>query len=285
MNSNRRQFLKKVLKLAAGGAVLTAGGGFGGYQYAANVETEWLDVEKLQIPLKNLSPTLEGFKIVQLSDLHLYPFTTIEFIKKAVTMVGALQPDLVALTGDFVLHKAEAIFELAPVLARLNPTYGLYAVFGNHDLWTNQEVVRAGLTEQGIPVLENAGRAIGVGPAQLYVAGVDDAWSGHPDLSEALAAAPSDVPVVLLAHEPDLADRFSLDGRVSLQLSGHTHGGQVRLPGIGPLILPRYGKKYDLGLYQVNDTWLYTNRGLGVIGPPIRFNCRPEITEFTLVRA
>ena len=89
----------------------------------------------------------------------------------------------------------------------------------------------------------------------------------------------------MLAHEPDLIDTFAHDGRVSLQLSGHSHGGQIRLPGTGALVLPHLGQKYDYGLYQVNDVWLYTNRWLGVIWPPIRFNCRPEITEITLVKA
>jgi predicted MPP superfamily phosphohydrolase len=285
MITTRRRFLGRLVKLVTGSALMAASGGYGGYRYATRFETEWLDVEQVQIPLKNLNTRLEGFKIVQLSDLHLRPFTTIDLINKAVAMVNDLRPDLVVLTGDFVLRDVEAIFELAPALAALNPTYGIYAIFGNHDLWTNHEVVRAGLAEQGIPILENAGRAIGVGQTQIYIAGVDDAWSGRPDLAAALAAAPDEVPIILLAHEPDLVDRFAVDGRVSLQLSGHTHGGQVRLPGIGPLVLPYLGKKYDLGLYRVSDTWLYTNRGLGVIWPPVRFNCRPEITEINLVRA
>ena len=84
-------------------------------------------------------------------------------------------------------------------------------------------------------------------------------------------------------HEPDFADEYALDGRVSLQLSGHSHGGQVRLPGLGALVLPRYAQKYDQGLYRVRDMWLYTNRGIGLIGPPVRFCCRPEVTEITLV--
>ena len=106
-----------------------------------------------------------------------------------------------------------------------------------------------------------------------------------PDLSKALEKRPGNVPTLLLVHEPDFADAFSADGTVSLQLSGHTHGGQIRLPGIGALVLPRHGQKYDQGLYRVKDMWVYTTRGIGVIGPPVRLNCRPEITEITLVRA
>jgi predicted MPP superfamily phosphohydrolase len=114
---------------------------------------------------------------------------------------------------------------------------------------------------------------------------LDDGWSGNPDLEATLDGAPSDVPVVLLCHEPDLADQYSLDGRVSLQLSGHTHGGQIRLPGVGALILPYLGRKYDLGLYKVNHMLLYTNRGIGVISEPVRYNCPPEITQFILQSA
>ena len=102
-------------------------------------------------------------------------------------------------------------------------------------------------------------------------------------MKAALDNRPSDVATILLAHEPDLADTFSLDSRVSLQLSGHSHGGQVRIPGLGAPILPYLGQKYDQGLQQVNDMWVYTNRGIGVISPPVRFNCRPEVTEIMLV--
>ena len=282
---DRRRFLKSLAKIGGAGFLLTAGGAYGGYHYVTQTEPQWPVVERVQIPLKNLNSTLDGFKIVQMSDLHLQPYTTIEFIQEAITITNTLQPDLVALTGDFVLEEAEAIFDLAPALTGLNPKYGIFTVLGNHDLWTNREVVQRGLEQQGIPVLTNRGQAIGVGRTSLYIAGVDDGWSGHPDLAAALAALPANTPTILLAHEPDLVDSFAPDGRVSLQLSGHSHGGQVRFPGVGPLILPHLGQKYDLGLYQVDHTWLYTNRGLGVIWPPVRFNCRPEITEITLIKS
>lgn len=105
------------------------------------------------------------------------------------------------------------------------------------------------------------------------------------DLKSTLEKAPAGAPVVLLLHEPDLVDQTSLDPRVSLQLSGHTHGGQVRLLGRPPVLAPHLGKKYDQGLFRVNETWLYTNRGLGVISIPIRYNCPPEITLLTLTKA
>ena len=135
----------------------------------------------------------------------------------------------------------------------------------------------------GIPVLVNEGVLLRYQGAQLYVAGVDSCTRGRPDLQQALAAAPPGVPVILLAHEPDFANRAAQDGRVMLQLSGHTHGGQVRLPLLGPVTLPEHGRSYHTGLYRIRQMWLYTTRGIGVNGLPFRFLCPPEITHLTLV--
>lgn len=284
MKLGRRDFLKAAIRVAAGGCV-TALAGYGSYQYGTRLETKWLAVERVQIPLKKLKPALEGFKIVQLSDIHLQPYTQLEFVQEVVAAANDLTPDLVVLTGDYVLKSAGAIFELAPVLARLKARYGVFAVLGNHDIWTDASVVRAGLQEAGLPVLHNQGLTLGVGSAAIYLAGVDDAWSGQPDLEAALDNLPAGTPTILLSHEPDMADSYTADGRVWLQLSGHSHGGQIRLPGYGALVLPYLGRKYDQGLNRANRAWVYTSRGIGVIWPPIRLNCRPEITELTLVSA
>lgn len=278
MRISRRDFLKSVGPVIVGSCVVTAGA----YEYSSQVGSEVLVVERVQIPLKNLGPGLEDFKIVQLSDIHLHPYTQLDLVREAVTLANTLQPDLVVLTGDYVLQHAESIFELAPVLASLNARYGVFAVLGNHDLWTNKEVVQLGFKEAGLPVLLNAGVAVGTGQNTLYLAGLDDGWSGKPDLKTALDNLPATLPTILLAHEPDLADIFSLDGRVSLQLSGHSHGGQIRFPGFDPPFAPALGRKYVQGLYNVNGMWLYTNRGIGLV-LPFRINCPPEVTEITLV--
>ncbi len=280
MGVSRRSFLKLAGMTVAGTCLL----GIGGYQYSTRIEPNRLVVEPVQVPIKNLKPGLEGFRIVQLSDIHLHPFIQIEFVEKAVELVNNLKPDLITLTGDYVYEGADSVFELAPVLASLNAKYGIFAVLGNHDLWTDAAVVRAGLEREGVSVLVNQGVTLSVGRDNIYLAGLDDVWSGQPDLSAALDGSATDIPVILLAHEPDFADMSALDGRVSLQLSGHSHGGQVRLPGVGAPILPYLGQKYEQGVYRVNNMWVYTNRGLGVIPPPVRLNCPPEITEITLVR-
>lgn len=272
MKLTRRGFLK-----LAGGAVL---GGAAGVGYVTQIEPEWLTVERQTIALPQLPTGLDGFKIVQLSDFHLYPFTTLALSEETVVRTNELAPDLVVLTGDFVLETAASIFDLAPALAKLNPRYGIFAVLGNHDHWTEAAVVRQGLTEQGIELLHNKG--VLLNDSQLLLAGVDDLWSGEPDIEAALADWQEGVPTILLAHEPDFADQFLADGRIQLQLSGHTHGGQVRVPGVGPLVLPRYGQKYHNGLYRVGQGQVYTNRGIGVIDPAVRLNCPPEITQLVL---
>lgn len=281
MKLNRRQFLKTLGLVAAGGALLSGGG----YTYITQVETGWLVVEQVQVPIKDLKPALEGFKIVHMSDLHLHPYTQADFVQEAVTLANRLNPDVVALTGDYVLETHEAIFELAPILAGLNPRYGIFATLGNHDHWTNAAVVHEGLVREGVKVLQNEHVTLNFNGAALSLAGIDDVWSGQPDLKTALPDGLTAGPTILLAHEPDFADQSAQDGRVALQLSGHSHGGQVRLPGLGAPVLPYLGQKYDVGLNQVNQMWVYTTRGVGLIGPPIRFNCPPEITEITLVRA
>ena len=256
----------------------------GGYGYASRIETEWLKVERVTIPLKHLGASLDGFKIVHMGDFHLYPNTKIELIARAVNIANSLKPDLITLVGDYVLATAHSIFELAPVLARLNATYGVFTILGNHDHWRNAEIVCKGLEDSGLPVLRNTGLTISTGRERLYLAGLDDGWVRRHDLSQALEKRPNGVPTILLMHEPDFADTFSTDGRISLQLSGHSHGGQVRFPVIGSPFLPPYGRKYDQGLYRVRDMWVYTTRGIGVT-TPVRFNCRPEVTEITLTRS
>ena len=259
-------------------------GASAGYIYLNN-ESETIVVERITIAIPGLKESLEGFTIAQISDIHLLPMTQPEHVANGVAITNSLNPDLTLLTGDYIWTDIEAMHALSPIIANLDARYGVYTSLGNHDLWIDVNVIKQGLEEAGLPLLVNEGVPISVGKEILYLAGVDDGWSGQPDLHAALEGAPPDVPVVLMAHEPDMADTFARDGRVALQLSGHSHGGQVRLPGIGAIALPYLGWKYDQGLYKVSDMWLYTNRGLGITNIALRFNCPPEITQFTLTGA
>ena len=278
---NRRQFLKSLGQVAATYAIT----GVGLHQYGKNVEAERLSVEHVQIPLRNLKPALEGLKIVHMSDIHLYPFTQIEFIREAIALANSLQPDVIALTGDYITDETNAIFELAPALGSLNAKYGVFASMGNHEVWADPVVIRASLENVGLSVLVNEGVALDIGKETICLAGVDALWDGRPDLSVALKKLPLGVLVVLMAHEPDFADESALDGRVSLQLSGHSHGGQICLPGLGAVVSGPYAQKYPKGLYSVNGMWVYTTRGIGTGPIPHRINCPPEVTEITLVKA
>jgi predicted MPP superfamily phosphohydrolase len=233
------------------------------------------------VPIPQLPTALDGYRIVQLSDLHLFPFTTLAFIHTAMEVAQSLNPDLIVLTGDFVTHEAAAIGELKNGLGRLNARDGVYATLGNHDHWSNANVVRAGLRNAGVNVLHN--QSIPLAGGAVYLTGLDDGWVGRADFEAALEQAPGDAPLILLMHEPDLIDVYAQNPRVALQLSGHTHGGQVRLrEPRRAYTLPFLGRKYDMGLYRVGDAWLYTNRGIGTVLAPIRVNCPAEVTEFTL---
>jgi predicted MPP superfamily phosphohydrolase len=276
---SRRSFLKvSGTALFAGlSAVMT-------YMYLGN-EVDDPVIEYIDIPIPGLPAALEGFRIVQISDIHYYPITTLELVDQAVQMANELKPDLILLTGDYVWHEVEAIFDLMPSLARLDAKHGVFANLGNHDLWTDVTVVTQAFEEVRMPLLVNQGIPITMGSDSLYLASLDDGWSGQPDLTAAMQNWPNGAPTVLLMHEPDLADEYSKDPRINLQLSGHSHGGQVRFPFMGAVVYPYLSWKYPIGLYNVNDMWLYTNRGLGTTNIPLRVNCAPEITELTLVRA
>jgi uncharacterized protein len=278
MKLTRRKLLK-MGGFSAAGLMLSGGAAYG---YGRRIEIERYEITQVPIAIPGLPPAFDGYRIVLLSDFHLYPHVRLEYLQRVFGVAAGFRPDLIVLTGDFVQAGSDAIFDLAPALASMDARDGLFAVLGNHDLWEGGPVVRAGLEAEGIPVLSNQGLALARGGQRLYLAGVDDALAGAPDLAAAMEGWDGEK-VVLLSHAPDIADRFSRDPRVSLQLSGHSHGGQVRFPLIGSPFCPPLGRKYDLGLYRVGQMQLYTNRGIGVT-VPIRINCRPELTEVTLHR-
>lgn len=265
-----------------GGTALSAVGLLG---YTRLLEPNWIDVERRTLTILGLSPQVAGTHIAQISDIHLSEYTSVDKLFSAVNQINALKPDLVLLTGDFVGNEATDAQGLVEPLRRLEAP--AYAVFGNHDLWTDRQVVGRYLREGGVTILVN--QAVQIGD-RLHLAGVDDVWSGRPDLSTALRAIPADTTTLLMAHEPDYFDHvIASEAPVAVQFSGHSHGGQVRIPMIknnrlrmAAPVLPRYGRRYAIGRHEINGRQVYTNRGLGVWPLPYRFNCRPEITLFKL---
>ncbi|MEZ4862072.1 MAG: metallophosphoesterase [Caldilineaceae bacterium] len=241
-------------------------------------------VERVEVLVPSLHPALDGLRIVQLSDLHYLPFTKLGAIQAAVEKANCLQPDLIVLTGDYISHEADTIFGLRTTLSKLNARLGVFAILGNHDARAGARIISQGIAEAGIPLLRNTNVTLSMGHGSFNLAGIDDCLWGQPDLAATLDGLNDAHPTILLAHEPDKIDEFSETGRIQLQLSGHTHGGQVRLPFWGTPVLPKLGEKYVQGLHCVNNTWLYINRGIGMVFLPIRFNAPPEVTELTLHR-
>lgn len=257
--------------------------GTGALAYAYYVEPRRVELVRLDLPLPRLTSEFDGYRIVQISDVHYDEHWKADRLRSILRMVNEQEPDLIAITGDFVTDRAEPFMgELSAKLQVLAARDGVVAVLGNHDQQSNPEAIREALCESGILDLSNRVHTIRRGKVELHIVGVDDVWEEQDRLDLVLQQLPPTGAAVLLVHEPDFADRSAASGRFDLQLSGHSHGGQVRLPLIGPPYLTYLGEKYVMGLYQIGTMTHYTNRGLGMLPPRVRFLCRPEVTVLTL---
>jgi predicted MPP superfamily phosphohydrolase len=244
-------------------------------------------ISNLSIHLPRLPEKFYGYSIVQLSDFHLGTWLDGQDLVDIVNIVNQLEPDVIAVTGDFVNSDPERFAPiLIQALSKLVAADAKVAVLGNHDHYTNARLIREVLENSSVVELRNRVLPIQRNDAYLYLAGIDDRLTGNDDLQRVINQLPdSNSPVILLAHEPDFADVSARTGRFDMQISGHTHGGQICLPFLGNLYLPRLGRKYPSGEYLVNDMVLYTNRGLGTSWLKLRYNCPPEISVFNLQSA
>jgi uncharacterized protein len=283
LKPTRRRFLKAMLCGAAGLAF-----------YAGEVERHWIDTSRQELRIAGLAAPFNGLRIAQLSDLHLDEYTEPFFLRDAVDRVNKLNPDLVFLTGDYVSWGIStrkfaegAAWQCANILTGLN-CRNRYAILGNHDVMVDSELVATALRDNGTKVLINACAPIERSGARLWLAGFDDPVMGNPDPDLAVPSQIRNIPnepVVALCHAPDYADDLlahPAGKAVKVMLSGHTHGGQVRLPFVGATLQPLLGRKYVEGWFHLGAMQLYVNRGLGTVGVPFRFDCPPEITLFTL---
>lgn len=279
--TNGRTLLRGALGAVFGGALL------GGLVYAREVEPADVEVVPVSLVLPRLDERFDRYRIALVSDLHADGWMTPGRVLGLVDLVNAEEPDLIALTGDFATYSRlrsliRYVPDLVAPLRRLRAPDGTLAVLGNHDHETNSQVVRYTLAAAGVTELNNTFRTVQRHGASLHLCGVDSALDGTPRLDLVLQNLSQEGAAILLAHEPDFADESAATGRFDLQLSGHSHGGQVRLPVLGSQpFLPKLGRRYTSGLYSVGGMLLYTNRGLGN-HPRFRFNCRPEITILTL---
>ena len=279
---SRRKFLGMA---AAGAAVAVAADGF-------LIEPNFPQLVRQEIALRRWPKRMDGFTIALLSDFHYDPYFSVHPIRAAVGMVNERRPDMIVLTGDFIsiplfgnaAEGAAAAEPCAQLLRQMRAQHGLWAVLGNHDAGTNPNRVIGALSESGIHVLRNQSVPIEKDGSRFWLGGLDDVLGQKADISATVHPIPSDEATVLLVHEPDYADHVA-SYPVDLQLSGHTHGGQLRIPLLMPFYLPKLGRKYVWGRYQIRDLALYTNRGLGTINIPARLNCPPEITLLTLRRS
>jgi predicted MPP superfamily phosphohydrolase len=245
----------------------------------ALAEANSLTVEEVTIYLKRLPRELDGFRLVQLSDIHHSPFTSLEHVTRAVGVANSLAPDMFVLTGDYVSHETEFIAPVADALGKLTSEHGTFACLGNHDHWTDPELVTDLLRGEGITVLNNEGFRFRARGAAFWLAGVDDLMAGKTDVRSALNGSRDEEMKLLLAHNPAIVRRAARYG-VDLMLSGHTHGGQVKIRDEEKRILPR--RRMSSGLHYRRQTQIYITRGIGTVVVPFRYRCPPEITLIKL---
>jgi predicted MPP superfamily phosphohydrolase len=271
----RRQFLRVV-----GLGALAAAGGSLGYQLW---QERWnLELTERQVRLPGLPAGFAGLRVAHLTDLHLGRFVPAKFVRRAVELTRRMRADLVVVTGDFVGDRATEAEPCAEALEPLSAPLGVFATLGNHDVWAGQEAVVAALREAGLEVLINEPRELERGRDRLFLLGVNDSATQQDDLYRACHKLPRRGTRLLLAHSPDILPRAE-DFRLDLVLAGHTHGGQVNLPWIGPPVVNiGLGREYVAGLRRWGRTQVYVSRGVGMIAPPIRFRCRPEVALLTL---
>jgi uncharacterized protein len=291
----RRSFVK-LLGATVAGTVLAGGSTL---LYASNIEPSWLEVVEQILHLPRLDTAFHNYRIAQISDLHADDtwhgriWINKARIAETVQLVNQQQADAIVITGDFVTHVREQTPDTLSPLQDLQAPDGVFAILGNHDHWSDPQAVRRLLKQFQIHDLSDSSHTLNRGSAQLHLVGLDDLWpqdgpvaplwSHQARLLHILQNVPSTGAAILLVHEPDFADVAASIGRFDLQLSGHSHGGQVQLPLYGALQVPPLAERYPVGLYRTKNMLHYTNRGIGMVSPHVRFSCRPEITIFQLM--
>jgi predicted MPP superfamily phosphohydrolase len=276
INLTRRGFLRGV---AAAPLVAVSAAS----AYASLVEPRAFEVTETDILIRDLPDAFEGFRIAQITDVHHSRIVPIEEVRRVVKLAQAAKPDLIALTGDYTTSYRSYIEPCAEALGGLSAPEGVWAVLGNHDHYTDAQLTVRALERHRINVLENANTVIKRGSDTLQLAGIGDWTWARADWERSLYGLDKRRPTVMLSHQPIVLDLPEIEG-VSLILSGHTHGGQVSLPILGPPLRFSREFKYVRGLYEKNGTQLYVSAGTGVIGLPVRFGVRPEISILKLKR-
>jgi uncharacterized protein len=248
----------------------------------AIAEANTIEIEQVRINLRRLPKALDGFRIVHLSDIHHSPLTSLEHVKRTVEISNNLQPDMFVLTGDFVSHEPEYIEPVAEVLGQLRSEFGTFACLGNHDHWTDAGLVTDAFRRNNMTMLINEGIRFYARNESFWLCGVDDYMLGKTDVRAALQGSLPNEMKLLLAHNPLILGRAAYHN-IDLMLSGHTHGGQVKLREPREKILfPNRRKRLRSGLHQRKNTQIYITRGIGTVVLPVRYQCPPEISLLEL---
>jgi uncharacterized protein len=277
------QFRRKVRRWLKQSALITVVLSLCCYIYGTKIEPNWIEVVPIHLTIAHLDRAFDRFKVLQISDLHTGIYMPESRLARIIKLVNQQQPDAIAITGDFVSkHSHFNAEKLQQQLSQLQAKSAIVSVLGNHDHSRKIKLLKQTLAKSKIDNLDNQVYIIERGAKKLAFAGLDDPYWGTPNLKKIINQLPEQVPTILLVHEPDYIEKSAKTHKFALQLSGHSHGGQIRIPFFAPLVLPYGGRKYFVGLNQVEDTFAYTNRGLGMTKFPIRIGSRPEITVFTL---
>jgi len=269
----RRHFLR-------GAAIAGAAGAVGGLPVLAAAQEEEARAERVTFELPGLDPAHDGLRVAQLSDIHVGPRTSPDVIERAIAAANRFEPDLVVLTGDFVSRHRADVEGVRELLGGL--TAPTIAVLGNHDVWVDPDGVASALRGHGYEVLENAWTRVRLRGAPLTVVGVGDHLTRREDVAASTRGLRHGSAPLVLAHGPKSADRLRALERPLVCLSGHTHGGQINLPVLTPLLLRSIREPYVRGRYALGQVQLYVNRGVGMSGIGVRLNAPAEVTLATL---
>ena len=247
------------------------------------LEPSSLELREYRLEIPNWPRSLAGLRIAALADIHAgSPFNGLDKLERIVALTNQSKPDLIVLLGDYVIHGVRGgefvpPDELASVLAKMQAPLGVWAVLGNHDWWLDAERVPSALEHHGIRVLEDSSAPIRRGSGEFWLTGIGDFWEGRADIPDALQDVPEDSPIVAITHNPDVFP--DVPHRVNLVIAGHTHGGQVRIPFFGPVIVPSsYGRRYAAGHVVEDGRHLFVSSGLGTSILAVRFLVPPEIS-------
>jgi len=242
-----------------------------------------IEVTRYELFIDDLPPSFDGFRVAFLTDTHVTSFMRRAFYRECINRVTAFDPDIVLLGGDFVTWRKDIPLMADVLLTGLTARDGVYAVLGNHDYWSNGDDVRTAMEGRGVRFIINQNVQLRRNGEHLWLTGIDEVYRGEPDVAAAFSGIGESEPCIGVSHHPDIIDE--LDGRrLDLLVCGHTHGGQIRLPFFGPIVIPsRHEGEFAEGFHRVRGVLMYVSRGIGAV-PPLRILCRPEVATFTLRR-